>query len=132
VSIENIMPPSVQREIDASFIFGFKRKQLEVFNVNTSKGWHESQDRGPSSVDKKLSKQMLIVSEVAEMTEACRKPMKPSEKIPEFTCEEEELADVVIRSMDYAEKEDLRLAEAVVAKLKYNSTRSHKHGGKLV
>lgn len=71
----------------------------------------------------------LIHSELSEALEALRKP-GPSEKIPEFTALEEEMADVLIRLGDYAEARGLRLTEAVQAKLAFNARRSHRHGNK--
>lgn len=48
---------------------------------------------------------------------------KPDDKIPQFSKIEVELADKVIRIMDYAAARELRLGEAIVAKLDYNSGR---------
>ena len=41
-----------------------------------------------------------------------------------------ELADVIIRIMDYARGKGLNVAEALVLKMEYNTTRPYKHGGK--
>ena len=71
---------------------------------------------------------MLMVSELGEACEAQRRNITESEHIPEFTGEEEELADCIIRILDYAGGYHLRLAEAVVAKMEYNLTRPYKHG----
>lgn len=43
-----------------------------------------------------------------------------------------ELADAIIRILDLAAWLDLDIAQALVWKLEYNKTRSHKHGGKNV
>jgi NTP pyrophosphatase (non-canonical NTP hydrolase) len=56
--------------------------------------------------------------------------MEQDKHIPEFTELEAELADVVLRTMNYAESKGLRLAEAIVAKSEYNNKRPFKHGGK--
>lgn len=73
---------------------------------------------------------MLIVSELGEALEGIRKP-GPSEHIPEFTGEEEEIADALIRILDYAGGNNIRLMDAIEAKLVYNATRPHKHGKKF-
>lgn len=50
------------------------------------------------------------------------------DKIPKFSGLEAELADTIIRMMHFAEQHNLRLAEAVLAKMEYNWTRAFKHG----
>lgn len=67
-------------------------------------------------------------SELSELLEAVRDGNPPSKKIPEFTQAEEELADLLIRALDYAHGRGFRLAEAVLAKHAYNLGRPHKHG----
>lgn len=71
---------------------------------------------------------MLMVSELGEACEAQRKNITKSEHIPEFTGEEEELADCIIRILDYAGSYHLRLADAMIAKMQFNATRPRKHG----
>jgi len=69
-------------------------------------------------------------SELSEALEALRHDNPPDDHIPEFSGTEAELADVIIRIMDYAELRGLRLAEAIVAKHEYNRNRPLRHGGK--
>ncbi len=73
----------------------------------------------------------LIHSELGEATDALRKN-KIDDHIPEFLGVEAELADAVIRIMNMAGAKNLRVAEAIIAKMKYNTTRPFKHGGKTV
>lgn len=71
-------------------------------------------------------------SELSEMLEATRDVENPqSVKIPGFTLEEEELADLMIRALDYAHQHELRIGAAIVAKHKYNTGRPYKHGRKF-
>lgn len=69
----------------------------------------------------------LMHSELSEALEGLRKPGQ-SDKIPTFTQVEEELADTVIRILDYCEARNLRLTEAMIAKHEYNKNRPYKHG----
>lgn len=75
---------------------------------------------------------MLIVSELAEVQEALRMPEnQQSEKIPEFTLVEEEIADAFIRLMDFCVGFNYRISEAIIAKHQYNMNRPYKHGKKF-
>ncbi len=71
---------------------------------------------------------MLEVTELAECVEGVRRGNPPDEHCPEFTTEEIELADCVIRIMDHATARNCRLGEAIVAKMEYNEGRPYKHG----
>jgi len=86
---------------------------------NTHQGFWESDNTG--------EKIALMHSELSEALEADRKDL-PSDKIDGFSGVEEELADCVIRIMDFAGKHDLRLGEAIAAKLQINLQRPHMHG----
>ena len=70
----------------------------------------------------------LIHSELSEALEALRTGNPPDDKVPTFSGVEAELADVVIRIMDFAEGNGWRVAEALVAKMAYNETRERLHG----
>lgn len=72
----------------------------------------------------------LAHGELSEALEYIRHGNPLSDHIPKFSGAEEELADTIIRCMDHAEQQNWRLAEAIVAKMKFNATRPVKHGGK--
>ena len=78
----------------------------------------------------KAVKIVLMHSELSEALEAVRQGNPQSEKIPEFTLLEEELADVVLRIMNFGGQLGLRISEAIIAKDEYNNNRPYKHGGK--
>jgi NTP pyrophosphatase (non-canonical NTP hydrolase) len=73
----------------------------------------------------------LMHTELSEAMESHRchpSSLEQSRKIPEFSMIEEEFADVVIRIMDQAGGMGLDVAGAIVAKMKFNRTRTHRHG----
>ena len=91
--------------------------------------YHNSRDHGfwtdlPRNKGEQVA---LIHSEVSELLEGIRKP-GPDSHCPEFTSEEIELADICIRVFDYAGGHELRLAEALEAKMKFNAGRPYLHG----
>lgn len=94
-------------------------------------GFHDSGERSV------LELAMLVVTELAELSEAARKGTldHPSEHIPEFTQAQEEWADVLVRVFDHSLEMHIdpkRLGQAFVAKLAYNRTRGYRHGGKTI
>jgi hypothetical protein len=68
----------------------------------------------------------LIHSEVSELLESNRKP-GPDSHCPDYTSEEIEWADVLIRLLCYKVHRGLRTS-AVLAKMKVNADRPFKHG----
>lgn len=76
--------------------------------------------KGANNVPEKL---MLTVSELGEAMEGHRKNLR-DEHLPEFLSVEVELADAIIRICDLAGAKNYRLAEALAAKMEYNSTRA--------
>lgn len=78
---------------------------------------------------------MNIHSEVSELWEAYRKNQleEPCDKFPklELTCEEEEFADILIRTLDYAITRGIDIPEAIRKKSEYNESRPYKHGNKI-
>jgi NTP pyrophosphatase (non-canonical NTP hydrolase) len=108
---------------DAEFVNAFQAIMAKVHDNAVDKGWHK-EDRNEAELI------ALEHAELSEGLEALRHGNPPSEHIPEFSGIEEELADVVIRVMDHASAKGHRVAEAIVAKMAFNKTRPHKHGGK--
>lgn len=111
-------------KVDRCDLQGFEQLCFVVHQMTVDKGfWNDA----PRNKGEMIA---LIHSEVSEVLEAVRKP-RSSEKIPQFSQEAEELADVVIRVMDYAYGHNLDLVGAIKFKVLHNATRPHKHGKKF-
>ncbi|MFW6272191.1 MAG: hypothetical protein ACOC2U_00210 [bacterium] len=111
-----------------NFVMSFREMEIEAARVAEKTGWEVH-----NTTDDLKEKLLLLHSEVSEMVEALRKDKlnAPSEKIPNFTNFEEELADLFLRGMHMSKKLNLKIAAAMIAKLEYNDKREFKHGNKL-
>lgn len=107
--------------LDAAFIVFFKAIQKHHGEAMIAKGFHDKK-RSP------LEYIALMHTELAEMTEGYRHGNLSDDKIPQFSTAEAECADTILRIMDFAHAEKLRVAEALIAKIAHNATRPYKHG----
>jgi NTP pyrophosphatase (non-canonical NTP hydrolase) len=105
------------------FISAWIDTEAEVHEIAKSKGWWDT-DRNDGEII------ALMHSELSEALEALRHGNPPDSHIQNFSGIEAELADVVIRIMDYSCARNLRVAEAIKAKMAYNANRERMHGGK--
>lgn len=114
---------NAQKTDGSLFVDAFNGMATAVHDNAIKHGWWE-EDRNNGEMI------ALMHSELSECLEGLRAGNPPSDKIPEFTCAEEELADCIVRIMDTAKKRGWNIAAAIEAKHAYNINRPYKHGGK--
>ena len=105
------------------FVRGWLNTASDVHHTAKEKGfWEDGEERNNGEM------LCLIHSEISEALEALRKNNPTDNKLPTFSSVETELADAVIRIMDLAHARGWRVAQAIEAKMQYNSGRPYKHG----
>lgn len=109
--------------MNTEWIRSYKAVAKTVHATAVRTGWWDTERNNGECIS-------LMHSELSEALEGLRHNNPPDDHIPEFTSVEAELADVIIRIMDFGQARQYRIAEALLAKIKYNNTRPHKHGGK--
>ena len=126
------------------FVKNFNELSAAAHLNSRSKGFWDNRDKvvdacikaGGATLEQVAMKMIdgqqiaLMHSELSEALEGSRKNLQ-DDHLPQFSMMEAELADVVIRIMDHAGAFSLRVGEAIIAKMEYNSGRPPMHGGKL-
>lgn len=114
---------TVDTDYSYEFILAWNRLAQQNYENAKTKGFYDKpQDDG--------TRIALMHSELSEALEALRKGNGPDSHIPAFTGVEAELADTIIRIMDFAAANGHRVAEAIISKMAYNANRPYRHGGK--
>jgi NTP pyrophosphatase (non-canonical NTP hydrolase) len=105
------------------FIEFFNDMMAHVHQNAINKGFWESKRSSGESI-------ALMHSELSEALEADRKDLIDNH-LAQYSGVTVELADCIIRIMDFAYHTKLPLAEAIIDKHLYNLTRPHLHGKKF-
>ena len=117
------------KTIDEVFDVVYAREFVELWNIQSQKAHTTAIEKGWWDKNRSDGECIALMhSELSEALESQRHGSPPDEHIPEFTGEEVELGDAVIRIMDFGQAKGLRIAEAILAKMAFNQTRPHKHG----
>jgi len=105
------------------FWASFHYMQERAHNTAEEKGWWDEPTPTPPHV---------IANIASELFEAMRalRDNEDDRHLAGYKAHTVELADAVIRIMDYAGACGLPLADAIIDKMRYNETRPYRHGGK--
>ncbi|AGR89156.1 hypothetical protein X831_gp036 [Pseudomonas phage PAK_P2] len=118
-----------ERESVFEFVNGFNKMMTGLEVVNRK--WNTDLVTGEPIQRDALHMLMLVTTEIAEAAEGVRKDLM-DDHLPERKMEEVELADAIIRIMDYANVRGLDVAGAMIEKIEYNMTRAdHKREARL-
>lgn len=116
-----------------------KSKFSSLENLDNLKGLSElfyqiSEEHGFTENFNFSEQMMNLHAEISEYWEAYRNDTleEPCDKWPDLSlsCEEEEWADIFIRTLVLAKARNINIAEAIKAKTLYNDQRPYQHGGK--
>lgn len=96
--------------------------QEAVHQIAVDKGWWDRPRLFPEVV-------ALMHSELSEALEAYRTDAM-SDKLPEVHGQDEELADCIIRILDYCGARGVDIGQVILDKIEYNLSRAYRHGNK--
>ena len=127
--------------------------QARIGAINTANGWRNAPPPPGFEATHDIAVLALIASEVSEAIEELRNgrgltqyysggrsrlpdPLDPSRPTDDLGAPRKpegvpsELADIVIRALDFADARKIDLGAVIEEKIAYNATRGHRHGGK--
>ncbi|WP_052362224.1 hypothetical protein [Geminisphaera colitermitum] len=113
------------------FVCAWTALASEIYAIGKASGFYDHAHTDPEF--NHAEKLALMHSELSEALEGLRDgpfPGKADDKPTYRPMVEVELADTIIRIMNYATHCGLNVAGALVEKAAFNATRGHRHGGK--
>lgn len=115
--------------------------QARIGEINTANGWRDKPPPAGFETTHDIAVLALIGTEVSEAIEELRNgrglaayhgPLFHGQSLRKPEGVPSELADIVIRALDFADARGIDLAAAIEEKLAYNASRGHRHGEKTL
>lgn len=122
-SVQQVVIDAIMRHRVSLFKMFVEIAVRDAHETATRKGfWKVSENKGEKIAN--------MHEELSELLRAFKRPGQDKD-LPKFMKAEVEAADVIIYLLDFSGKFKLRLADAIVAKMRFNMTRDHMHGRKF-
>jgi|SRR5215510_731908 len=135
------MPKPMQMQEENLILSAFHILTHELHENSRGKGFWDDEDELllKAHENSQLYKRIILLfnaekialshSELSEALERYRKnPDAMDEHCPDFLNVEIEFADTVIRILEFCQRRNLRIGEAIIAKHNFNLTRERMHG----
>ena len=102
----------------------------ELHSLARAKGWYDDPETDGQFIARFVAN---THAELSELWEAHRKGQlnQQCDKDAQLTCLEEEMADIIIRTLDACGRLGVDIDRAVRMKHKHNMNRAYRHGGKM-
>jgi NTP pyrophosphatase (non-canonical NTP hydrolase) len=121
----DLSTPTEIETLESDVPYVIAQLQIYISQWAEGKGWWDEELAGNKRNDGEMI--ALMHSELSEALEGLRKPADSTISQGNLA---EEMADTVIRILDFCAHRDIDLGSAIMEKMAVNEKRPYKHGGK--